>query len=259
MKCLSLTALFLTIPLLATAEIKTRTIDYNQGGVPLEGYLAYDDAARGKRPGVLVIHEWDGLGSYVKKRAEQLAGLGYAAFAADIYGKGVRPSGMKECAAEAGKYKSNHALFLARIDAGLSELRKQSEVDPARIAAIGYCFGGTAVLELARSGANIAGAVSFHGGLSTSDPAAPGAVQCPILVLTGADDPNAPPESVAAFKNEMRKAGAEARVISYPGAVHGFTNPARGTDNSKGVAYNEKADKESWEAMKEFFTRIFSR
>ncbi len=257
MKSLTLSVLLAVVPCLAMAGLQTRTVEYKQGDATLEGYFAYDDAFPGKRPGILVVHEWDGLGPYVKGRCDQLAKMGYAAFGADIYGKGVRPEGPKACGAEAGKYKSDPALFRARVAAGLGELEKQPQADPARVAAIGYCFGGTAVLELARSGAALAGIVSFHGGLDTPSPAAPGAMRCSVLVLTGAEYPHAPPPAVAAFEEEMRKAGADWQVVSYSGAVHGFTNPAHGADPSKGVAYNEKADKRSWQAMKAFFDELF--
>jgi len=257
MKPLTAAALITTFPLIAMAHLKTELIDYKQGDTVLQGYFAYDDAMPGKRPGILVVHEWDGLGPYVKTRCDQLAKFGYAAFAADIYGKGVRPETPKECAAEAGKYKSDNQLFRARVNAGLDELKKQEQVDPARVAAIGYCFGGSAVLELARSGADVAGVVSFHGGLGTPQPAAPGSIKCAVLVLTGADDPHAPPGDVTAFEDEMRKAGVDWQMVIYGNAVHGFTNPARGTDNSKGVAYNAKADERSWKAMFLFFDELF--
>ena len=255
MKPLVAATLLTTFPLIAMAH--SEVIDYKQGGTVLEGYFAYDDSVQGKRPGILVVHEWDGLGSYVKTRCDQLAKLGYAAFGADIYGKGVRPATPKDCAAEAGKYKADIQLFRARVNAGLDELKNQDQVDPARVAAIGYCFGGSAVLELARSGADVAGVVSFHGGLGASQPAAPGSIKCAVLVLTGADDPHVPPGDVAAFEDEMRKAGVDWQMAIYGNAVHGFTNPARGTDNSKGIAYNAKADKRSWKAMKTFFDELF--
>src|SRR5580704_3790066 len=154
----------------AGAALKTQTVDYKQGDTVLEGYLSYDDAFTGKRPGILVVHEWKGLNGYAKRRADMLAQLGYVAFAADIYGKGIRPQTIAEAGALAGKYKADRALLRARVNAGLDVLKSQPNVDASQLAAIGYCFGGTAVLELGRSGADVKGIVSFHGGLSTPTP-----------------------------------------------------------------------------------------
>ncbi len=239
------------------AAIRTEAVEYRHGETVLEGYLAYDDALAGKRPGVLVVHEWMGLNPYAKRRAEQLAGLGYVAFACDIYGKGVRPADAKEAAALAGKYRGDRALLRARAVAGLDVLAKDARVDPGRIAAIGYCFGGTTALELARSGAGLAGVVSFHGGLDTPTPEDARKIKGKVLALHGADDPFAPAAQVAAFEEEMRKGGVDWQLVLYGGAVHGFSNPDSGSDNSKGMAYNEKADRRSWEAMKAFFAEIF--
>ncbi len=236
----------------------TRTVEYRQGDTVLEGYLAYDDAIAGKRPGVLVVHEWTGLGEYVRKRAVQLARLGYVAFCADIYGKGVRPKTPAEAGREAGKYRSDRQLLRARAGAGLDALRKDPRVDPARIAAIGYCFGGTAVLELARSGAQLNGVVSFHGGLDTQNPADGKNIRTRVLVLHGADDPRVPQQQVAAFQEEMRQGDVDWQMVFYGGAVHSFSNPESGSDPSRGAAYNEQADRRSWEAMKSFFTEIFA-
>ena len=182
---------------------------------------------------------------------------GFHTFALDMYGKGVRAKTPEEAAKLSGIYKGDRPLMRARAQAGLDELRKQPLVDPARIAAIGYCFGGTTVLELARSGADVAGVVSFHGGLGTPQPADAKNIKGKVLVLHGADDPHVPPAEVAAFQDEMRKAAVDWQMIYYGGAVHSFTNPGSGTDASTGVAYNEKADKRSWEAMKAFFKELF--
>ena len=243
----------------AEAKVVTKTVEYRQGDTVLEGYLAYDDAVKGKRPGVLVVHEWTGLGSYVKKRVEQLARMGYVALGADIYGKGVRPKGPEAAGREAGKYKNDRQLLRARVRAGLYELRRQPMVDAGRLAAIGYCFGGTAVLELARSGADLRGVVSFHGGLDTTNPEDGKNIRAKLLVLHGADDPYVPPQQVAAFQEEMRKGGVDWQMVTYGGAVHSFTNPDAGNDPAKGAAYNEKADRRSWEAMKQFFAEIFGK
>lgn len=241
----------------AGAQIHTETVEYEHGDAVLEGYLAYDPAIKGKRPGVIVVHEWKGLGSYAKMRAEQLAGLGYVAFAADIYGKDAQPKTDEEAMVCVRKYKGDRQLLRARATAALDALRKDVHCDSKRIAAIGYCFGGTTVLELARSGADIAGVVSFHGALDTPNPADAKNIKCKILACHGADDPYVPAEQVAAFEKEMRDAGVDWELIKFGGAVHSFTVPEAGNDNSKGAAYNERADKRSWEAMKAFFTEIF--
>jgi dienelactone hydrolase len=203
-----------------------------------------------------VVHQWKGLGDYEKKRAEMLAKLGYNVFAVDIYGKGVRLTNPTDAAAEAAKYKNDRALLRARVKAGLAVLQKDELTAPAKVAAIGYCFGGTTALELARSGADISGVVSFHGGLSAPTPSE-GTLKAKVLALHGADDPHVPPAEVAAFEEEMRKAKADWALVSYGGAVHSFTDWNSGNDNSKGSAYNEKADQRSWEAMKSFFAEIF--
>jgi dienelactone hydrolase len=237
-------------------DIKIETVEYKQGDTPLEGYLAYDDAQAGPRPAVIVVHDWMGNGEFSKKKAADLAQLGYVGFAADIYGKGVRAKDPKEAAELAGKFKGDRALLRSRVTAALDTLKQLPKVDPKRIAIMGFCFGGTTALELARSGADIVGVVSFHGGLSTPTPADAKNIKAKLLILHGADDPFVKPDEVTAFKKEMDDAKVNYKLISYPGAVHGFTNPAAGTDNSKGAAYNENADKLSWGAMKQFFADV---
>ncbi len=240
-----------------TLKLHTETLDYKQGDATLEGYLAFDQARKGKLPGVLVVHDWMGQGKFSKAKADALAEMGYVALSVDIYGKGVRPTGPKEAGEQATKYKNDRTLLRARINAALDELRKQPNVDPKRIAAIGYCFGGTTVLELARSGADVAGVVSFHGGLDTPTPADAKNIKCKVLVLHGADDPHVPLKDVTAFEDEMRKGNVDWQLIKYADSVHAFTNLEAGSDKSKGVAYNAKADHRSWEAMKQFFAEIF--
>jgi dienelactone hydrolase len=241
----------------ARGEIISKLVEYKQGDTVLEGMSVYDDTLQGKRPGVLVVHQWMGLSDYEKKRAGMLARLGYNVFAADIYGKGVRPRTPQAAGAEAGKYRNDRALLRARVRAGLDVLMNDELTDPKRVAAIGYCFGGTTVLELARSGADIAGVVSFHGGLSSPVPGDARNIKAKVLALHGADDPHVPPTEVAAFEDEMRQAGVDWQLIAYGGAVHAFTDWGAGGDNSKGAAYNEPADRRSWEAMKQFFAEIF--
>jgi dienelactone hydrolase len=252
--CLLLPLLFAAV---ARAGLHTEAIEYKHGDTVLEGYLAYDDATTGKRPGVLVVHEWYGHNPYARKRAEQLARLGYVAFALDMYGKGVLAKNPDEAGKLAATYKNDRKLMRARARAGLDVLLKQPQVDPKRVAAIGYCFGGTTALELARDGADIAGVVSFHGGLSTPTPDDARNIKAKVLALHGADDPFVKPEEVAAFEEEMRKGGVDWELVKYGDAVHSFTNPQAGTDKSRGAAYNEKADHRSWEAMKAFFSEIF--
>ena len=241
----------------AEAALRTTVVEYRLGETLMEGYLAYDDGYVGKRPGVLVVHEWWGLNDYARKRAEQLAELGYVALAADIYGKGVRATDVKEAGELAGRFRKDRQLLRARAAAGLDLLRHEPHTDPARLAAIGFCFGGTTVLELARSGADLAGVVSFHGGLDTPNPADATRIKGKVLVLHGADDPFVPHADVAAFEKEMRSGGVDWQLNIYGGAVHSFTNPASGNDPSKGAAYNEKSERRSWHAMRQFFRELF--
>lgn len=239
------------------AAVKSERVEYRHGDQVLEGYLAYDDAITGKRPGVIVVHEWMGLEEYAMNRANQLAELGYVAFALDMYGKGVRAKDSQEAAALAGKFYEDRKLMQDRARAGLEQLQKHELVDGSKIAAIGYCFGGSAVLELARSGAEIAGVVSFHGGLQNPSPDNAANIKARVLVLHGAADSFVPMEHVTLFTEEMAKAGVDWQLNMYSGAVHGFTNPKNGSDASKGVAYNENADRRSWQAMRMFFAEIF--
>lgn len=258
MKTLSLMAALLATGTAASAQdVSTQTIEYKHGDVLLEGFAAWPKDAKGKLPGVLICHQWMGMGDYEKRRAEETAKLGYVAFAVDIYGKGVRPKDPGEAAKLAGGYKADRALLRGRALAGLEVLRKHERVDASRLAVQGYCFGGTTALEVARSGADIRGAVSFHGDLSTPTPADARQIKGKILALHGADDPFVPPAQVLAFGDEMRKAGVDWHLVSYGGAVHSFTLKHAGNDNSKGSAYNEKADLRSWEAYKDFLAEIF--
>ena len=237
------------------AEIKTEAVEYKAGDVTCEGWHAYDDSKSGKLPAVLIVHQWTGLTDYEKMRAKMVAELGYNVFALDIYGKGVRPA-KPDAPKEAGKYKGDRKLFRERLNAGLDVLRKDAHTDPARMAAIGYCFGGTGVIELARSGADVKAIVSFHGGLDSPTPADGKNIKGKVLACHGADDPFVPAKDVDAWEAEMKSANVDYKLIKYPGAVHAFTQKMAGNDNSKGAAYNADADAKSWEAMKEFLAGV---
>jgi dienelactone hydrolase len=241
------------------AKIVTMDVDYKDGDTELQGYLAYDDALSGKRPGVMIVHEWNGLGKYVKMRAEMLAKLGYVAFCADIYGKGIRPQTMDEMKKQAGIYRADRKMMRKRALAGLNELEKQDMVDTGKIAVIGYCFGGGVALELARSGADVKGVVSFHGNLDTPDLNDAKNIKAKVLVLHGANDQSTSPEQLQLFMKEMRDAKVDWQMNIYGNAVHGFTNQMNGNDPNKPVAYNAEADARSWEAMKAFFDGIFEK
>ena len=241
----------------ASAEVRTKVVEYTQGSTPLQGLMAWDDAVHGRRPGVLIAHDWMGVGPFAEGRARELAKLGYVAFCADIYGKGVRPANAEQAAKTAAIYKGDRPLTRARVAAALDVLRADPLVDPKRIAAIGYCFGGMVVLELARSGADIAGVVVFHGTLDTPTPGDARNIRGKVLALQGADDPFVGPKDVAAFEQEMRAGHVDWELVQYGNAVHAFTNPAAGNDNSRGAAYNAEADRRSWQTMKDFFAEIF--
>jgi dienelactone hydrolase len=239
----------------ASAEVQSRTVEYSDGQTTFEGYLAWDDDSDDDRPGVLVVHEWYGLNDYARARTRQLARLGYVAFAADIYGKGNRADNAREAARLSGQFKNDRPLLRRRAQLALRQLKRSELCEDDDVAAIGYCFGGTTVLELARSGADVSAVVSFHGGLGTDRPARRGQVKAEILVCHGGDDPHVPDAELLAFMKEMRSAGASWQVNIYSGAVHSFTNPQAGDDPSSGVAYNRRADRRSWAAMKLLFAQ----
>jgi dienelactone hydrolase len=242
---------------IASAEVKSKKVEYKDGKTVLEGYLAWDDAQQGARPAVLVVHDWLGVSDHTRAAADRLAAMGYVAFAVDMYGKGVRPTKPEDAGKQAGKYKSDRKLMRQRVNAGLAWLAKQKTVDSKKVAAIGYCFGGTTVVELARSGAPVVGIVSFHGGLDSPAPADGKNIKGKVLALHGGDDPFVKPEDLAAFEQEMRDAKVDWQLVKYGGAVHSFTNKGSGDDNSKGAAYNETADRRSWEEMTRFLGEVF--
>lgn len=249
--------LLLILAVSAPAAVVTETVLYEHDGVTLEGYLAYDDAVTGPRPGVLVVHQWMGLTGNERMRAEMLAELGYVALAADIYGQGVRPQNTDEARAQVGKFYGDLAFYRGRLQAGLAELKRHARVDDDRVAAIGYCFGGKGVLELARSGAELAGVVSFHGNLDTDQPAQAGEVQARVLVCHGAVDPYIAPEHVTGLIDELESAGVDYQFIMYADAVHAFTQKEAGDDPSGGAAYQAAADRRSWAHMQLFFAELF--
>ncbi|WP_306590195.1 dienelactone hydrolase family protein [Geothrix sp. 21YS21S-4] len=232
-------------------------LTYGNGPVKLAGYLSLPANAKGKVPGVVVIHQWMGLTDHERKVSDDLAKLGYAALAADIYGEGVRPKDGAEAGKLAGSYKGDRALYRRRIAAALDALKAQKGVDGARMAVIGFCFGGTGALEAARGGLPVKGVVSFHGGLDVPADFKPGAVSAKVLVCHGADDPFVPAKDVAAFQDEMRTSKADYVFVAYAGAVHAFTQKEAGGDNSKGAAYNEAAHRRSWQHMRDFLAEIF--
>ncbi len=241
------------LPLPAFAALKGEEVTYqDKSGTVMTGYVAYDDAAIKPRPGILIIHDWMGLGDFTRQKADQLARAGYVAFAADIYGKGVRPANAAAAGKLATHYKADRPLLRQRVRAAYDTLHGMAQTTGRKILVMGYCFGGTTALELARSGVPLAGTASFHGGLDAPMPANAGDIKGPVLVMHGADDPFVPPAEVAAFKQEMAVAQADLRFVAYPGAVHAFTNPAAGSDNSQGAAYNAAADKESWAEFRAF-------
>lgn len=239
----------------AQAALVEKTVAYEKDGVIMEGFHVYDDSVSDRRPAVLVIHQWMGISENEKQRARMLAQMGCNVFAADIYGKGVRPENAADAGKLAGKFKSDRALYRSRLMAGFEVLRNDEHTDETKIAAIGYCFGGTGVLEMARAGAPLVGVVSFHGGLDAVDgfAAKTDGVKTKVLVLHGADDPYVPAAQVSAFQKEFTDAKADWQMGIYSGAVHAFTQKSAGDDPSKGAAYHEAADRRSWQAMKDFF------
>jgi dienelactone hydrolase len=243
------------LPLSALAELKTETITYQDGGTTLKGYLAYDDSITEKRPGVLVVHEWWGLNEYAKQRAEMIAELGYVAFAADMYGDDKVTEHAADAKGWMQQITSNVDAWRARAEAGLDVLKRQEQVDPDKLAAIGYCFGGATVMQLAYGGADLDGVVSFHGSM----PPAPEGVKIKPAVLAahGYDDEFEPPERVAAFQKSLEAAGADWQLVIYGGAHHGFTNPNADEYGMENVEYNAKADRRSWELMQSFLSEVF--
>ena len=263
MKYITLIALMITmLSTSATAALQTKEIDYKAGDTVMKGYLTFDDDFEGKRPGILVVHEWWGHNEYSRKRARMLAELGYTALAVDMYGDGKQADHPDNAGKFAAEVRQNMPAATQRFKAAMQLLQKHPTVDPEHIAAIGYCFGGGVVLEMARQGLDLDAVVSFHGSLATSNPASPGVIKARILVCDGADDKMITPEQIQAFLKEMKAADADLTFISYPGAKHSFTNPGADIYAEKfniPVGYNAEADKKSWQDMQEFLKDTFAK
>lgn len=258
------TVCILLLILLQTAQVLgsvTGTeVTYSSGATTMKGYLAYDDAIDGKRPGVLVVHEWWGQNEYARKRARMLAELGYTALAVDMYGDGKQANHPEDAAKFSAELKNNLPEMTARFGAAMKLLRLHPTVEPKNMAAIGYCFGGGVVLEMARRGFNLRAVASFHGNLDTERPTRKGMIKAKLLVANGAADPFTKPEQIAAFKQEMDAAEVDYRFINYPGAKHSFTNPAAdryGKQFNLPLEYNQTADEASWQALQELFRESF--
>jgi dienelactone hydrolase len=243
----------------ASAAVKTEAIKYDHDGTQMIGFLAYDDTAKDRRPGVLIFHEWWGLNDYAKKRAEQLAGLGYVAFAADLYGDGK----MTEHPEDAGKFatavRSNVENWRGRAQVALKKFQAQPQVDPHKIAAIGYCFGGTTALQLALTGADVAAVATFHAGLPTPTVEEAKKIKGKVLICNGADDTFVKPETIQKFRSALDEAKVDYKFENLPGAKHSFT--VKGVDEKKvpGLEYNEAADKKSWEEMLALFKETLEK
>jgi len=244
--CVLAAGLTLALASPARAEVKTRVVDYKQGDTELQGLIAWDDQSTGKRPGIIVVHEWWGHNEHARTQARRLAEAGYVGFALDMYGKGKVATHPDDAMKFMGEATKDPAVVKARFDAAVAQLKADPHVDPARIGAIGYCFGGGIVLNMAAAGEDLKAVGSFHGALSALGPVAPGAIKGKVLVMTGSADPFVPPDQVEAFKKKMTDAGARYEVVVIPGAMHGFTNPDAGKFGMPQLAYSAEADKASW-------------
>jgi dienelactone hydrolase len=237
-------------------QAQLKTVAYLDGNQKLEGFLATPTKPNAKKAGIIVLHAWMGISDHEKESAEKLAKLGYYSFVADVYGLGNKPENTGEAGKLAGYYKTDFTSYQNRIQLAIDQLVKAG-ANADEIAVIGYCFGGTGAIEAARGGLKVKGVVSFHGGLGKDGNRLAKPITAKVLALHGADDPYVPAKEVSAFEDEMRTSNADWQLNIYANAVHAFTHIDAGTDNSKGAAYNEKADKRSWEAMKIFFDELF--
>jgi dienelactone hydrolase len=261
MRIVPLIVLMVSFAFPAFSKLKEKEVDYKADGVTMKGYLVYDNSIKGKRPGVLVVHEWWGLNQYARRRARMLAELGYTAFAVDMYGGGKTATHPKDAGKFAAEVTQNMPQEEARFLAAKKLLENEPTVDKERIGAIGYCFGGGVVLQMALLGVDLSGVVSFHGSLGSLKSEDASKVRAKLLVCTGAADPFVPKETVEGFRKEMDSAGVDYTLISYEGAKHSFTNPQADENGKKfniPLAYNRKADEESWNEMKEFFRKVFA-
>jgi dienelactone hydrolase len=243
-------------------SIKEEPVTYRDGETTMNGYIVYDEARQGRRPGVIVVHEWWGITKHVRDEARNLARQGYTAFVADMYGDGKTADNPKDAGALSGAVRKNPRAQQSRFNAARTTLARHSTVDANRIGAVGFCFGGSVVLDMARVGSDLAGVAAFHAGLTTSTPASPGSVKSKVLVLNGAADPFIKPDSVEAFRKEMDTAKADYRYINYPGAVHAFTNPEateKGKQFNLPLAYHPEADRQSKGEAARFFREMFGR
>jgi dienelactone hydrolase len=257
----SLAALLLGMSV-AQAKVVGEEVSYTDKGVTMKGYLAYDKHIKGKRPGILVVHEWWGHNDYARKRALLLAGMGYTALAVDMYGDGKTANHPDDAGKFAAEVSKNMPMAKSRFEAAMKTLKKHPSVAGDQIAAIGYCFGGSVVLNMARQGVDLKGVASFHGSLATDAPAAKGKVKAKVAVYTGADDPMVPKSQVQSFTKEMDAAGVEYRVASFPGVKHSFTNPAAdeyGKQFKLPLAYNAEADVDSWKQLSDFLEELFGK
>jgi dienelactone hydrolase len=236
--------------------IISNTVGYMDGDVQLEAFFAFDDSVSGRRPAVLINHTWAGRDEFVAEKARKLAGLGYVGFAVDMYGKGILGSGPEENARLMQPLMDDRAMLQKRMQAALYAVKLLPWVDDSKIAAIGFCFGGLCVLDLARTGADINGVVSFHGLLSAPGNTQGNAIKAKVLALHGHDDPLAPPEQVLAFEQEMTAAGADWQLHAYGHTMHAFTNPVANNPDS-GMLYQPVADRRSWQAMQNFLAELF--
>jgi dienelactone hydrolase len=243
----------------ANAKVLTKSFDYKQADVTLDGFIAWDDALKGKRASVLVFPTYTGPSEFEQDVARKLAKLGYVVMVADIYGKGIRPKAGKEAGAEMAKYMGERTMLRARAKAGLDRLLEEKNVAASMVATIGYCFGGAAALELGRQGANVKDIVSLHGTLANPTPADAKNIKGHVLVLHGADDPVTPPKQIEEFKEEMKSAGVDLTYVSYSQTRHSFAMPSAGSDNTKNSAYNERSAKRAWVAMVDFLHETLSK
>ncbi|HEV3085109.1 MAG TPA: dienelactone hydrolase family protein [Gemmataceae bacterium] len=233
----------------ASADLQTKKIAYKHGDLECQGYLAWDDAVQGPRPGVLVVHEWWGLNNYARGRAEQLAKLGYVAFAADMYGEGKVTEHPKEAGAMAAKVRANVQDWRKRAATALDVLMAQPQCDKTRLAAIGYCFGGSTALELAYAGADLKAVVTFHAALPAPKAEEAKQIKATLLVCHGADDKFIPEQAIKSFRDALDKAGVKYEFVSYPDTVHSFTVPGADKHNIPGMKYNKSADEDSWKRL----------